>query len=259
MFCPNCGSSNPDGSIFCGSCGQKMPVVAPINPNAKMQKPAQPVQPNQPQQPSQRSVQKPPVKKKKTSILLFIIPLLLLLFFIVAVFAGIIIWKVLNPSALVKVELPTEEATVYAPAYEEVETVVLTPHSTYEVIKSNDTWTQANSEALSYGGELVSINSADEFRKVCQLADDKGIKVFWAGARRYSYSWDNEDWLDGSPMDYTHWLKGEPSYTSEEGYDETYLMVFKVGNEWYFNDAENDVSQYYKNKMGYIVEYVKYY
>ena len=60
-------------------------------------------------------------------------------------------------------------------------------------------------------------------------------------------------------MNYTNWYSGEPTYQSEEGNQENYLMVFKVKDKWYFNDAENDVSQYYKGKMGYIVEYVNYY
>ena len=48
-----------------------------------------------------------------------------------------------------------------------------------------------------------------------------------------------------------------PAYAidyDEEGYDENYLMVFKVNGVWYFNDATNDVSMHYPGKMGYIVE-----
>ena len=125
----------------------------------------------------------------------------------------------------------------------------------YTVYKTNITWNEANQYALRQGGYLVCINSAQEFNKVCALADAKGIKVFWAGAKRGLYDdWFDTYWHDGEQMYFTNWLSGEPTYYSEDGEEERYLMIFKVGNDWYYNDAINDVSQYYSGKMGYIVE-----
>ncbi len=60
--------------------------------------------------------------------------------------------------------------------------------------------------------------------------------------------------VDGEDITYINWLSGEPTYYDEDGFDENYLMVFKVNGVWYFNDATNDVSMHYSGKMGYIVE-----
>lgn len=107
--------------------------------------------------------------------------------------------------------------------------------SSYNVYKSNATWSQAYS---SSGGRLVSIDSAEEFNKVCNLASSNGMVVFWV-----------------SPASsYVKWYPGEPSYTNENGEYEDCLMVFKVNGSWYFNDSVNDVSKYYSGKMGYITE-----
>lgn len=127
--------------------------------------------------------------------------------------------------------------------------------SSYTAYTSDATWTEASQYARNQGGYLVCINDKEEFDKVCQKADAQNIKVFWVGAKRYSYDdWEETEWLDGEEITFTNWLPGEPTYYDEEGYDENYLMVFKVNGVWYFNDATNDVSMHYSGKMGYIVE-----
>ena len=127
--------------------------------------------------------------------------------------------------------------------------------STYMAYKSDAGWEAANSNAYYSGGHLVYINSADEFKKVCNLAYNNGIKGFWVGAKRgYSQTWNDTRWNDGSYMNFVKWYYTEPSYRSE-GIEECYLMVFYVDGVWYFNDAPESVSQYYAGRMGYIVEY----
>ncbi len=127
--------------------------------------------------------------------------------------------------------------------------------STYVFTKSDADWFDAKTAARAEGGYLVSINDAEEFRKVCEIADSQGVSVFWVGASRTpGRSWDYATWEDGSDLDYTEWFPGEPSEISEEGEEELYLMIFKVDGKWYFNDAESDVSQYYAGKMGYMTE-----
>lgn len=127
--------------------------------------------------------------------------------------------------------------------------------SSYVVYKSDATWTEASQNAEQIGGHLVCINDREEFEKVCKKADEQNIKVFWVGAYRRSYdNWEDSKWDDGEDITFTKWLQGEPTYYSEDGDEENYLMVFKVNGTWYFNDAINDVSEYYSGKMGYIVE-----
>lgn len=53
MFCPNCGTKNPDGAAFCSNCGTHLA-------NVQAAKPAQPVQPVQPVQSVQ--IQQEPVQ-----------------------------------------------------------------------------------------------------------------------------------------------------------------------------------------------------
>lgn len=42
MFCPNCGAQNPEGTVFCASCGAKVAVEQPAA-QPVYQQPAQPV------------------------------------------------------------------------------------------------------------------------------------------------------------------------------------------------------------------------
>ena len=137
----------------------------------------------------------------------------------------------------------------------EPQTPVTTPKSGYNVIKSNATWIEANRMAKNAGGHLVHIDSSSELQYVSSLAASAGINVFWTGGYRTSSSWADAIWSNGSPITYTNWYNGEPSYISEQGTSENYLMVFKVNNKWYYNDGPNDISYAYKGKMGYIIEY----
>ena len=87
------------------------------------------------------------------------------------------------------------------------------------------------------------------------MAQSKGIKVFWVGAKRAAgAAWEKTKWQDNTYINYTKWYPGEPSYIGEDGTEESFLMVFCVDGTWYYNDAQNDVTAYYKGKIGYIVE-----
>lgn len=134
--------------------------------------------------------------------------------------------------------------------------------SVYEitVLKDNDkavSWSTAYRNANDSGGRLLCINSKEEFEKIVSMLDSYNdeIKVIWVGAKRTpGKNWENVKWLDGSNLTFTRWLDGEPTYYSD-GEEELYLMIFKVGDEWYFNDAANDVSEFYPSKsVGYIIE-----
>ena len=122
--------------------------------------------------------------------------------------------------------------------------------SSYKVVFSDTpnrlmSWDQAKREASSEGGQIVCVNSYEEFLEVCRIADEAELYMFWLGARRGSgQSWENARWLDGSQLDFTKWLANEPSY-SFEGEEERYLMAVKNGDEWYFNDSFGDVTDVY--------------
>ena len=130
--------------------------------------------------------------------------------------------------------------------------------SSYHLIVSDITWEDANADAKNAYGELVCINNAAEFEKICQLADENNLLVFWLGIKRQSASqtWESSKWNDGSDFEYQKWFKNEPTYTDEAGNPEEYLMAFKVDEKWYFNDSVNDVSEIYPGRIGYFIETV---
>ena len=133
---------------------------------------------------------------------------------------------------------------------------IKTDGARYEVCLSDITWENANIEAAKKGGKLVCINSKEEFNEVCSLAEKNGIEVCWVGMHRHKYQdWNNVKWDDGSDVNYIKWYRGEPTYYTYNGIEETCMVVLKRNGEWYFNDEANDVSSDYSGKLGYIIEY----
>lgn len=275
MFCPNCGNKTSDNAVFCGRCGfdLRTPDFPAAGHQSEPKPEPQPIpqptpqpepQPVYIQQTPQYAPPMPQPQKKKGSMGIVIV------FVVLAVIVGAGIGFAMSYMKSNKQEAasPVESATEpyfdsaldeAAPKAEVSTDLIEIVHTSYKAVKSDDKWTDANLQALKSGGKLVSINSPEEFDNVCSLAEEEDIKVFWVGAKRDSSDlWEDALWSDGSGFTFTRWFKGEPTYTSEDGEDEKYLMVFKVGDKWYFNDAQNDVSHYYSGKMGYIIEYTEY-
>ena len=140
----------------------------------------------------------------------------------------------------------------------------------YEVVVSDVTWDEAMEECKARGGYLVRINTTEEkYHIEDMLRENKQEKlVLWLGGRL-----DPEDghyhWFDGerytqpaldSDKYYQYcWLTGEPSFkgTDAEGkdVDENFMCMFRVNGMWEWNDVPEDISPYYKGKIGYICEY----
>lgn len=166
--------------------------------------------------------------------------------------AGVLFWIILGDSAGTYSDSKKAKSTEVQDDDKEKEDEKV---SVYSAVKADITWHEANTKAENAGGSLACITSKEEFDKVCAMAQNEGIVVFWVGARRSSSeSWSEVKWQSGEKMNYTPWYTNEPTNISEEGNEELYLMVFKVDGVWYFNDAENDVSKVYPGRMGYIVE-----
>ncbi|MBQ3111104.1 MAG: hypothetical protein IJC69_08205 [Clostridia bacterium] len=243
MFCPECGSTVKENDRICSNCGS-------FNPNYR---PAPTPQ---------------PPKKNNTVLYVLLGVIVLLALVIIGLLTGLLLSskeasQPAMPTEAAKEE-PQEPATTIIIIHEEKEEEPVVPKqpksykkvSSYESVKSNATWSTARQKAEAKGGTLVCINDEAEFNKVCKIADNKGIKVFWVGAERdYYENWSSVYWLDSTRMNYTRWLPGEPSYVSEDGTDEYFLIVFKVNGKWYFNDAPHDIEPFYSGKMGYIIEY----
>lgn len=161
------------------------------------------------------------------------------------------------------------------PTEEPEPTSTLTPTSTptptvdpegvhsYKVVKKNCTWKDASEAATKKISHLATINSDKEWKAILKVAKkayrQKGITVFWLGARRsandLTYYW--QDSLHQSLDFDTHWLEGEPSYYDPDiEKDECYveLLYVKSKRKWVLNDAPNNITKWFSDKIGYIVE-----
>jgi len=230
VVCQFCGSPMKPGAVYCVNCGKAVAVAAP------------------------GEEPKPVVKEKKNTgwIVAFCIILSLLL-----VVGGVLLYIVLSDKPAKEDKQP---ATPDKPTTETVVPVVepQPPElSSYLCVKEDATWGQASLMAQAKSGYLVCINDAQEMNKVCQLAEENEIIAFWAGASRSKdMYWEDVRWQDGTKLTrYTPWLKDEPTYFNESGEtEELYLLVFKVGENWYFNDASEEAVKLYSDRIGYIVE-----
>ena len=131
------------------------------------------------------------------------------------------------------------------------------PHS-YEAVRADVGWLQAQQEAQARGGYLVTINSQEELDQVIALAEEAGFDRVWIGAHRVD---NNLYWESGEDVTFYFWDQGEPSFTdSGDGTAEDYLMLWNHGGVWCYNDSrENPLTDFYGmygGRIGYVVEKV---
>ena len=145
------------------------------------------------------------------------------------------------------------------------EPVVLTPEPTveptpvphsYEVVKADVSWTQAQQAAAAKGGRLVVINDTEEFNKVIYEAELAGITRVWIGCHRVNgiETWEADNTGYAIP-----WAKGEPTYVDvNDQVSEDYVMLWN-NNGWACNDNRDDPCKdypaFYSGTMGYVIEY----
>ena len=126
----------------------------------------------------------------------------------------------------------------------------------YEIFVEDISWTEAEAKCEALGGHLAVPNDAEEFNKLVELAESKGMFMLWIGGHREN---GKIVWADGSTSPYEQWAKGEPSYVdSSDGAAEDYVLLWN-NRGWYYNDSRNDpcgeFPQWYGGKMAYICEY----
>jgi len=126
----------------------------------------------------------------------------------------------------------------------------------YEVFLSNDSWTQAQLNAVGAGGYLATITSVEEQGFIQALVASylnpangpAGFKLGGfqpAGSTEPAGSW---QWVTAEAWTYTNWAGGEPNNT---GGNEGYLYLDERFT-WAWNDYQN-IDAFYTTK-GYIVE-----
>ena len=131
------------------------------------------------------------------------------------------------------------------------------PH-TYEAIRADVSWLEAQQAAIARGGQLVTINDADELQQVIDLANQAGFDRVWIGAHRVD---GDLVWESGEDVTFYQWDTGEPSYTDGgDGAVEDYVMLWNLNGRWVYNDSrENPLTNFYGmygGRIGYVVEYV---
>lgn len=84
------------------------------------------------------------------------------------------------------------------------------------------TWTEAEAEAVSMGGHLVTVNSEEENTWVLNTFSPNDLRNLWIGYTDQEDEGDFE-WTSGEPEGYTNWGVGEPN-DALSGQDYTYIV-----------------------------------
>lgn len=151
------------------------------------------------------------------------------------------------PTAPVETVVPTETPTP---------TPTPKPEPTYEVVKADVSWADAEAAAEAKGGHLVVIDSAEKWTRVAQLADESGLTYVWIGLYRADSG--ELAWVKDNVDPVYNWAAGEPSVRDTNGAAENYVLIARRSDGWYYNDCIGDPAakypQFYGGKTGYIIE-----
>jgi hypothetical protein len=119
------------------------------------------------------------------------------------------------------------------------------PNGTYSynghsyLLSNAGTWTEAEAQAMSLGGHLVTINDQAEQNWI--TATFPSISNLWIGytAQETEGSF---KWISGENSTYTNWNSGEPNdYYAVGGEDYTHIMIGYYG---LWNDLPNSLAGY---------------
>ena len=102
-----------------------------------------------------------------------------------------------------------------------------------------DTWQNAETEAVSLGGHLVTIRNQTEQDWVFSTFGSVGgtNRSLWIGLREVG-SEGNYQWVNGEPLTYTSWNIGEPNNVG----DESYVHMIIAGSPSGIAGAWNDLT-----------------
>ena len=163
-----------------------------------------------------------------------------------------------TPSAAETTPTPTPTAPVETVVPTETPTPTPTPkpEPTYEVVKADVSWADAQAAAEAKGGHLVVIDSAEKWTRVAQLADESGLTYVWIGLYRADSG--ELAWVKDNIDPVYNWAAGEPSVRDTNGAAENYVLIARRSDGWYYNDCIGDPAakypQFYGGKTGYIIE-----
>jgi hypothetical protein len=84
----------------------------------------------------------------------------------------------------------------------------------------NSNWTDAQSQALTLGGNLATVNDAAENAWICQTFTNFGgvTRNLWIGLNAIGLDGGNPNsysWVDGSSSTYRNWAPQEPNFSDQ--------------------------------------------
>ncbi|MEO0969129.1 MAG: lectin-like protein, partial [Cyanobacteria bacterium J06639_18] len=108
--------------------------------------------------------------------------------------------------------------------------------STY-ILSQAGTWEEAQAEAQSYGGNLVTINDAAEQAWIYNTFGSMGSSL-WTGFTdaEQEGSW---QWISGQAVTYTNWIPDQPDNWFSQGEYENYGSIKTGNNTGQWNDLLN--------------------
>ncbi len=127
----------------------------------------------------------------------------------------------------------------------------------YLVTPGDASWTMAQSDCRAKGGHLAVISTRQEFDEITRQAEARGLICVWIGCHREK---NQLVWETDEEIGFSHWAENEPSgYDRYDGTPEDYVMLYRVGDEWFYNDSRNDPAadfpDFYSGVMGYVCEF----
>ena len=104
--------------------------------------------------------------------------------------------------------------------------------NTYQVLADAKTWGESQAEALNMGGNLVTINSAEEQQWLQQTFGT--TEGFWTGLND-QFREGNFEWASGQRLSYTNWAAGQPNdaFLGQDFSGQDYVqMNYNSAGEW---------------------------
>ncbi len=141
------------------------------------------------------------------------------------------------------IDRPTGGATLLAPRTAQItlrddESSVSHNGKIYRLTQGAKTWDDAQAEALTLGGNLVTINDATEQAWLEQTFGT--TEVLWTGLTDEEVEGQFK-WISGEAVTYTHWAPGQPDDYQPVGGEDYGTLNFRTTKQW--NDA-NGLAKY---------------
>ncbi|MBD2280846.1 MAG: hypothetical protein HEQ13_14905 [Dolichospermum sp. DEX189] len=108
---------------------------------------------------------------------------------------------------------------------------IFTYNGKFYLLSNAGSWTQAQAQAVSLGGNLVAVNDAAENQFLVNTFG--GTERLWIGLTD-EVTEGTFKWANGEAVTYTNWAPGEPNNSNNEDYAE-----FNVGGAGKWNDLPN--------------------